>query len=65
MSKWTHSICDACWAARHPDREAVRVRTLPLEQCCYRGQTNMSGIYVRGDPETLQCRGIHAEDKEV
>jgi hypothetical protein len=61
MSKWTHSICDDCWNQKNPGREAVRVRTLPLETCCFCLHDHVSGIYVRGDPTTTPCKGMHDE----
>lgn len=57
MSSWTHSICDACWQLREPDREPVRVRDNGPRECCYCGQIHRSGIYVRGDPSGQPCWG--------
>lgn len=59
MSKWNHSICDRCWEKKEPNREPVRVVDAERELCCYCGFSHKSGIYVRADPNTLRCKGVH------
>jgi hypothetical protein len=61
MSRWTHSICVECWIARNPGRKPVRVITEEKPQpCCFCGDSHVSGIYVRHDPEELICKGEHS-----
>ncbi len=68
MSRWNHSICEECWNKRHPDREPVRIREEYRDEkpipCCYCSRPHQSGIYVRDDPATLSCRGIHPSESE-
>lgn len=63
MSKWNHSICDKCWIARNPGREAVKIREEfrdeKPETCCFCGRPHGSGIFVRHDPAELRCQGNH------
>lgn len=64
-NKFTHSICDTCWIAKDPHREPLRLKPeyAPTEDCCFCGSTHKSGIYVRGNPDDLKCKGqgaIHA-----
>jgi hypothetical protein len=65
MSRWTHSCCDGCWPAyaEKIGRAGVlpmRMRTnVPKEKCCYCGVEHQSGVYVRDDPETTSCKGMH------
>lgn len=64
MSRWTHALCDACWAKREPDRIPTRLRagpdspTMASEPCCFCGQPTC-GIYIRHDPATAPCGGNH------
>jgi len=62
MSKWTHAICQDCWDEQNPDRQAVRVVLGELERCCYCLEDTASGIYVRADPDTTGCEGVHDDD---
>ena len=60
---WTHIICYLCWIQRNPDREPVRIveAIRRSEPCCFCGNLNDDGIYVRHDPRQLSC--THEEDK--
>jgi hypothetical protein len=61
MSRWTHAICVGCWNARHPDRPAsadANGRT-EAHACCFCGQQTTSGIFIREDPKTVACAGVH------
>lgn len=68
MSRWTHNICIVRWNKKNPDREPVRLRlsSLPsrIKVCCFCGQPNSNGIFVREDPSTLPCQGVHEENQE-
>jgi hypothetical protein len=63
-SEWTHSICDRCWEERFgPEsgtqqlpRAPVRLVNPPRELCCFCSEWHQSGIYVRQDPDTVECR---------
>ncbi len=65
MSRWTHSICEACWNRREPDREPVRIREEfrdeQAEPCCFCGKGHASGISVREDPALVACQGKHED----
>jgi hypothetical protein len=63
MSKWTHSICDACWTKRNPERAAVRLKEPTVEKCCWCGEVHESGIYVRDFPEEVPCEGVHKHER--
>ena len=52
-SKWTHNICVPCWNSKNPDRLAVSINNSPDDICCYCGERNNDGIYVRDDPEVV------------
>jgi hypothetical protein len=59
-SRWTHSICAACWNAREPlTRRAFPDASNAEDKCCFCGAVHRSGIYVRHDPEDprLKCKG--------
>lgn len=56
MAGWTHLICEDCWNERHPTRRAVKVSFDDGAPCCFCGKDTSSGIYVREDPATLDCR---------
>jgi hypothetical protein len=66
--RWTHSICDQCWAEKNPGRMPYRVSGAQLEVCCYCGREHESGILVREDPERVACfaknTGYHARGEE-
>lgn len=62
MSKWNHSICNACWERTRPGRVPARMMIgRRVETCCYCGTPTASGIYVREDPSKTD----HCNHKEV
>lgn len=61
MGRWTHAMCEACWEEGNPGREPWRAVEGPREKCCFCGEETRSGIYVRGDPSELPCKGEHEE----
>lgn len=66
-SQWRHNICLLCWDRKNPDREPHRVleEFCQNEPCCYCGQLNRDGIYIREHPESAElqgCHGQHADD---
>ena len=64
MSKWTHSLCEACYRVLEPGREpvppveSIRARAV----CCRCQKSHESGIYYRGDPALFTCGGHHEKD---
>jgi hypothetical protein len=56
-----HSICEGCWAQREGDRVPIRIieQFRSLETCCYCGEQNQDGIYIRADGSQLKCEGVH------
>jgi hypothetical protein len=56
---WTHNQCAVCWTCINPARPPVTVAEAETETCCYCGESNTDGIFVRADPETfgLMCGG--------
>jgi hypothetical protein len=64
MASWTHNQCLACWNKEHASgREPVRMRYAGVPRaCCFCGQENTDGIFVRHDPSTLPlCKGHNDE----
>lgn len=55
MSRWTHSICDRCYAEHEPGRDPVRIVEDDASVCCFCGKWNKDGIYYRFDPSKLKC----------
>lgn len=64
MSAWMHSCCVSCWNAFRlvPKQDADTVTTSAPEVCCWCGEVTTAGIFLRGDPATMDCGGIHMED---
>ncbi len=60
-NRWNHSICDECWKLIEPDRDPVRFIEAETEKCCLCGKEHKSGIYRRGDPKFMPCKGVHDE----
>lgn len=60
---WTHSICDPCWERRCRERNENPAGggTAPVERCCYCDVEHRSGIFVRDNPESLNCDWNHHE----
>lgn len=48
----TQSCCDDCWWKRR-QQEPYRMKDAEEETCCYCGEKNTSGIYVRVDPRLV------------
>lgn len=65
MSAWTHAICGACWNRVNPDRQVKGsdFRGGDDEKCCWCAAPTVAGIYLRADPKTLPCAGVHPEAK--
>jgi hypothetical protein len=63
VSKWTHSLCEACYRVLEPGREPVRLVESIRERavCCRCQKSHHSGIYYRGDPQRFTCGGHHEE----
>lgn len=62
-SKFTHNICNSCWVKRHPNRRPLQIDG-PPDLCCFCGEANADGIYVRHDPDELFCKREHQENKQ-
>lgn len=60
-SRWNHCMCDECWTYLRAPAVPYRVRGHLEQKCCYCGEMTKSGIYVRGNPETTPCRGVHEQ----
>lgn len=61
MSRWNHSICWNCWKRQEGEREPVRVVNPKEGACCFCGTPHASGIFVRRDPDSMQCDHAKAE----
>ena len=60
LSPWMHSLCDACYLVNFAKwGNPVRSEQITLQVCCNCGSCHRSGIYMRMDPKTLQCKGKH------
>ena len=59
MSHWTHVIWRPCWDVRGETREPYTLVSAPEEACCFCGQATTEGIFVRANPESCHCKGIH------
>lgn len=61
MSGWTHLSCKTCWNKSNPDRVVAVDDQSSAEDggepCCFCGEWTTSGIYVRRNPEALECKG--------
>jgi len=53
---WTHNMCQKCWDKKYPDREALTMKNAELTLCCFCGESNRDGIYVRHNPTELKCQ---------
>lgn len=69
MSRWTHSVCDECYAELEPGRTPYRLveeHKLRSIICCRCGDVHTSGIWYRRDPDLLHCQGrgnAHEEEQ--
>lgn len=63
-SRWVHAQCTTCWNERNLSRQAdpKRYTRGPEDTCCWCSKPTRSGIYVRYDPETVPCKGVHPEE---
>jgi hypothetical protein len=61
MSAWTHAACLPCYGRTQPGRTPYRVVGAEEELCCLCGEPTSSGIYVRADPKSFGCKGLHRE----
>ena len=53
---WTHNICGFCWIEFHHGNGVpmpVCLKNPVEETCCFCGQKNIDGIFIRHDPRTL------------
>lgn len=57
MSLWRHNICIECWDKRQPGREPVHLKDPEETKCCFCGEPNRDGIYVRALGTELLCKG--------
>lgn len=57
-SRWTHNSCEKCWKKNNPDRQPIKAAEGYKERCCYCGDINTDGIWMRDDPLDLPCEGI-------
>ena len=53
--EWTHNICLECWVYRKSNQIPAILRNAEIEKCCFCGQENKDGIYIRHDPKELNC----------
>jgi hypothetical protein len=64
-SRWTHPVCDVCWAnISGGDPNPVALTDPSEKACCVCGDKTISGIYVRLDPSKTLCKGIHSDSTE-
>ena len=64
---WRHTVCDSCYNERSAADDAmpetpVRLKHTELEKCCGCGVEHTSGIYIRAEPSSMQCRGNHEQE---
>jgi hypothetical protein len=64
MSRWTHAACLPCYEKLHPGRTPHRLADPEEEPCCICGGLAGSGIYVRADPASTLCKGVHPDDED-
>ena len=53
---WTHNICGKCWRKREGARVPVKLTKPKTQRCCFCGTANAGGIYVRHNPDLLDCQ---------
>lgn len=51
--RWTQPSCLGCFAEHNPGRDPARLPKPEPETCCYCGESEASGIYVRVDPASV------------
>lgn len=60
MSYWSHNICIACWQKRKESegrKTPVRLLKPETTTCCFCGESNKDGIFVRQAGSTAKCEG--------
>ncbi len=62
MSRFTHAICDPCWAQHTRGRTPYRLTEPREELCCFCGSHTTSGIFVRQDPKDVPSCPGHSDD---
>lgn len=55
MSGWTHRMCEKCWETCYPGREPHRLMYPDEVRCCFCGERDASGIFVREDRARTLC----------
>lgn len=77
MAEWTHRSCEHCYIGKQVEQSdpndqwvEIKIPVLLSQQhvaeegpgyCCFCGQPTVIGLFVRHDPERLDCS--HEEDK--
>ena len=62
MSRWNHNICIECWNKKYGTQLPYRLIDDSIKEvCCYCGSENTDAIYVRDDPKSVKCNGVHPE----
>lgn len=64
VSEWMHAICVPCWNRFRMEPKGYQdtMTTCAPEVCCWCGAVTVAGIFLRGDPATMECGGIHMDD---
>ena len=60
MSVWTHIICKKCYNFIYPGRQPITIKDPEEEKCCKCGIPNRDGVFLRGNPNEFNCKGVHA-----
>lgn len=60
-------MCSTCWQGEHPHERPVKMVNADHVACCFCGQANQDGIYMRHDPADpkLKCHGEHEPEMIV
>lgn len=53
-SRWTHAVCDLCFALIKPGVTPSAMKMPLTEKCCACGESTRSGIYYRADPKEME-----------
>ena len=61
MSRWTHYVCDACYAEREPGREPIRSTDPCMAECCLCLKDTRDGIFYRFHPEYCESKSNHGD----
>lgn len=65
MTKWMHAMCRKCWTRENGDLVAVTFPEATRARCCFCGEFNRDGIFVRRDPDACPCAGQHGDEDAV